>query len=748
MEEGRRFIAHSVNEPGVRHELVEHLRAVGELARGFAAPFGAGDAAYALGMAHDLGKFAQDFQNYLMECERGTKRSRGPDHKSAGVAVVLERLKGLGPLLSLVVKGHHGGLGTVEQLMGELNERRRSPQVVEALERAEGLIRELEARGPVQLPACVSRSAHAGELFVRMVFSAVVDADYLDTERHFRGEQPRSWDGRDFELLWEQLKASQTALSGHREDAVSQVRDEVYRACSAAAEKRPGVYRLTVPTGGGKTRSSMAFAVRHALLHGQRQIVVAVPYISITEQTAKVYQEIWEQPEGDTSVVLEHHHAASALRPDANEEDEEGNFDRARIWARLAAENWDAPIVVTTVVELFESLFSRTTSRMRKLHRLANSVIVLDEAQALPPGLLAPILDVLQELTRNYNTTVVLCTATQPAFEQVPEFAKAAPVEIVPDPAPLFRRLSRVRVEWLDELAPQSWERVALLMRHESQVLAIVNTRRDALALRRALDDAELPEEERPLHLSTMLCGAHRRKVLEEVRQRLKDGQPCCLVSTQVVEAGVDFDFPMVLRAMGPLDSIIQAAGRCNREGCRPFGRVIVFQPAEERLPKGPYRVATQAARLVLKGGSRDLDDPDVVGAYFRKTLEFIDPDQHEVQDLRASFDFPEVARKFQVIPPTASVVVPYGDEAARAEVIEGLGMLRRGTPDARHQFRRLQPYLVSLSRGDADRLQRRGKITTVAGDLFEWLGGDRDYDNHWGLTAVAEPPEVDVLLV
>ncbi|MBX6724017.1 MAG: DEAD/DEAH box helicase family protein, partial [Dactylosporangium sp.] len=353
------------------------------------------------------------------------------------------------------------------------------------------------------------------------MFSALIDADYLDTERHF--EPSRAvvrQQGRILDrTLWERFIADQARRFGPPHDPVSQARDEIYRDCLDAAVRPPGLFRLTVPTGGGKTRSAMAFALRHALHHGQQRVIVAVPFLTITEQTTQVYRDIFEDAEVEHPIVLEHH---SGVQTDAWTDE---GFDPHQVWQRLAAENWDAPIIVTTTVQLFESLFGNRTSTSRKVHRLARSVIILDEAQALPRDLLEPILDVLRELCAHYGTTVVLSTATQPAFEVIEPFRSLHATEIVREPERHFASLRRVHYEWRTD-APVDWKEVAAWLRREPQALAIVNTKRDALALLDVLDDPDA------LHLSTLLCGAHRRQVISTVRQRLIEGKPCRLIAT------------------------------------------------------------------------------------------------------------------------------------------------------------------------------------------------------------------------
>lgn len=563
-------IAHTKNADGERHNLIKHLYAVAELATEFAQPFGGGELARCLGLWHDVGKFHPAFQTYLIEAEENpTRKQRGPDHKAAGAMIAAQKKL---PFANLLIQAHHGGLRTKADFDQWYESRKADAEeaIVLARQTDPGLFN-LPASAPnAMFPLHIHKDPRAAEFFLRFVFSALTDADFLDTERHFTPERADVRDvGISIEELWQRIDAKQRQFAVQvKPTLVNQVRQEIYTACLDAAAHPPGLFRLTVPTGGGKTRSGLAFALRHAKQHGLRRVIVAVPFITITEQTANVYRSILESESDHIPVVLEHHSGAIEAAAD-------GGFSPDTVWNRLAAENWDAPIVVTTTVQLFESLFANSTTRCRKLHRLAGSVIVLDEAQALPMGMLDPILSALHELCTHYGSSVVLSTATQPAFELIDAFRNLPATEIVPQPERFFNALSRVEYDWR-VAAQQSWAEVAGWMDDAAQVLTIVNTKKDALALLDALNDPEA------LHLSTLLCGAHRRAVITEVKRRLNAGEACRLVSTQVVEAGVDIDFPLVLRAFGPLDSIIQAAGRANREGkLAGKGRVIIFDPLE-----------------------------------------------------------------------------------------------------------------------------------------------------------------------
>ncbi len=404
----------------------------------------------------------------------------------------------------------------------------------------------------------------------------------------------------------------------------------------------------------------------------------------------------------------------------------------------MAAENWDAPIVVTTTVQLFESLFANRPAACRKLHNLAQSIIILDEVQTLPTGLLSPILEVMQQLVDHYGVTVVLSTATQPSLvDSGSPYLKGLRGEIreiVPDPARYFQALKRVSYDCPREA--WSWERVAQEMAAEPHCLTVVNTKMDALALLDVLNDPEA------LHLSTLLCMAHRRKVMEGIKVRLATGQPCRVVATQVVEAGVDLDFPVVLRAMGPLDRIVQAAGRCNREGRLSQGRVIIFQPTEGRIPPGDYRTGHDIARAMLNSPGVDLHSPGIYESYFRQLYQAVNTHKHGINELRQRLDFPEVAARFRLIDDdSVPLVVRYPKNGSKVdELLQRLqnpGVLLGR--EARRLLRRLQPYLVNVRRGPLVRYQQAGLVSELPLGLWEWQG---NYHPVKGLHDAALGPE------
>jgi CRISPR-associated endonuclease/helicase Cas3 len=711
-----KFAAHTPSEGSDDwHELKQHLHDVRDGTRRYADKFGASKLGHYAGLWHDLGKYNPEFQKYLSDCKKGDKQARSVPHAIHGAILAAELIPPIAPL----IYGHHGGLPQIQ----EMSQKRISDPSHQPVYQA--ILAQAEAVGIDLKPSDDWKTEVAGfnnaplnyELFLRLLFSCLVDSDFLDTEEHFSPELTKQRSQMDtVQHLWNVLEKHQADLIAKAPDKlVNRVRAEVYQACSDAAELAPGVFRLAVPTGGGKTLSGLAFALKHAAKHGHDRVIVAVPYTSIIEQTVNVYRGIFGE-----AAVLEHHSAAKATV-----DDEDARSAQAQ--ARLATQNWDTPLIVTTTVQFFESLFHNRTSRCRKLHNIVNSVVILDEVQTLPIGLLAPIISVLQELAARYHMTLVLCTATQPALEGESPYLKGFEhVQDIIEPQKAqdhFRQLSRVSYEISD--APWSWAQVAedVQVHQHEQALMILNTRKDALELLATLpvDD----EDERLFHLSTLLCGAHRRKVLAEVRSRLQKNLPCWLVSTQVVEAGVDLDFPAVYRALGPLDRIVQAAGRCNREGNgETKGRVVVFQPVEGRTPPGDYATAVAETANLLKQHP-NFDDPEIFRPYFGNLYQGINTDKEKIQEVRKHLDYPETAKRFKLIPDdTQPVVIEYDNRARKLlREIQHLGLRSR-------HHRALQPYLVNLR--EREFKQAAEVRREIAPGIWVWEGG---YDEVRGIS-------------
>ncbi len=706
--------AHSENEKGEGHLLESHLVETARLAGEFTSKFGAEELGYLAGLWHDVGKKHPAFQSYL----RGQTKRPATSHKAAGTVFAASHFEPL----AVIISGHHGGLPEKSDLKNKLKEWKASTDVEETIEKAKSNLITINKLPEIKTPAFLKTGSNFdAELFIRMLFSALVDADFLDTEAHFQSEKSDlRGTGESFDRLRDKLEAAQAALSGLKTDRLNLLRHEVYLASRKAAESNPGFFRMTVPTGGGKTLSSISFAINHALKNNLDRVIVAIPYTSIIDQTVKVYRDIF----GDENVI-EHHSAIS--------DEESEDYDVKKERNRLISENWDAPLVVTTTVQLFESLFSNKPSRCRKLHNTANSVIILDEAQTLPTELLDPILDALRQLVKYYGSSVLFCTATQPAFDEHPRFKEIKGItEIAPNPADLFKQLKRVDYEMLQNGSPCSWQDVAEVMRSERQCMAIVNTRKDALALLEALGDNDA------LHLSTLLCGEHRRNVLKDVRERLHKGQDCRLVSTQVVEAGVDLDFPLVMRAIGPLDRIVQAAGRCNREAKLDKGRVIIFDPAEGATPGGSYRTGIDTAKTILAQGM-SLHDPETYKYYFKNCFQVIG-ENTKIMEARKSFNYPETARLFKMIKDnTRTVLVPYKLEKAKPEIQR---LMKGGAKNekGRSVLRRLQPYTIGLYEHDFNEAMKKGVIKPLDEnkDLWLWIG---KYDDKKGIAEIHRDP-------
>jgi CRISPR-associated endonuclease/helicase Cas3 len=701
---------------------------VASLGGEFASAFGSERTVTLLGLLHDVGKALPAFQGYLDRIEAGGQEVRGPQHSIWGAALaycLIFKLQGDAERwkeLCLPIAGHHGGLAAAGALGQTLEDFVSSNSAglasLTAVLRKAGILQGLSLEG-------FPRRGSSREFFIRMLLSALADADYLATEEHFK---PKKADARGnwptVSDLWPSFLTNQSNLmeeAAKKPTPVGRIQSEVYQRCIAAAASAKGFFRLTVPTGGGKTRSSLAFGLQHCMTHpGLRRVIFAVPYTSITDQTAREYRRIL----GD-GAILEHH--SQMAEPEQSET--ESQTARA-VRQRLSAENWDAPIIVTTTVQLFESMFAKRPGKIRKLHNIADSVIVLDEHQTLPVELLETALDGLRTLVLEYGCTVVLCSATQPRYERIPHLSHLGldAQEIVPE-YPRHFEVLRSRVGYNLRGGPLSWKDLAAELRdlRQAQALVVLNSRRDAMALLDAMGDAK-----DVVHLSTLLCGAHRREVLSKIESRLKDGEDIRAICTQVVECGVDIDFPVVYRAMGPLDRIVQVAGRCNRKGTRPdAGRVIIFEPLDGAMPRGTYLAGTIETKFLLgRGGPSALHNPNFCAEYFDRLFANADLEKRGIQALRVALDYPETADRFHFIEPTVSAVVPYGDSEAKLRQWQAF--------PSRDAWRALQPFVVNLFSWQAENFAKEGFLDPLDKDFYRWLGR---YDQVRGIVPGALDP-------
>ncbi|MEK6542145.1 MAG: CRISPR-associated helicase Cas3' [Pseudomonadota bacterium] len=711
--------------------LADHLALVGQMAARFAGRFGADVLGDVAGRLHDIGKMSAAFQGYI----RGNGALKGPDHATAGAkeAVALYGPH-LGRILAYCVAGHHAGLadGGNEHVPGTLSHRLLTKEIerYDGWEAHVGMLPEKSAIGvPAPLMAISQYKGFERAFFIRMLFSALVDADFLATEHFYAlakpdGEQVRRGFVNSLETLRDRLDAK-LADKASTDTEVNRLRGQILTHVRAQASQPPGLFSLTVPTGGGKTLTSLAFALDHAIAHGLDRIVYVIPYTSIIEQTAQVFRGAL----GDEGDVLEHHSAVEWDPKGAEQDDDEGKEGLKKL--RRDAENWDVRIVVTTSVQFFESLFASRTSACRKLHNLAKSVIILDEAQTLPLALLRPCMAAIETLAAGYGTSVVLCTATQPALSKQDGFDRGLENvrELAPDPQHLYTQLKRVRVEIAPE--PVSDDALAAQLRAQDQLLCIVNSRDHARDLFGRIKDAPGAR-----HLTTLMCPLHRRAALAEIRRDLTDKKPVRLIATSLIEAGVDVDFPTVWRAMTGLDSIAQAAGRCNREGLRDEGVVHVFTPAEKASTE--MEQFASATREVLRTHGGDPLGLEAIRGYFRQVYWSKGPEQLDAKRLgdkpnqtrgilsaieetaRAlNFPFAQIASAFRFIEDVMQpVIVPY-QAAGQRESVESLVNSLRYVERPGAIARKLALYSVPVPRNKCAELIASGAARYVEPDKF-----------------------------
>lgn len=705
------FYAHSIEGRPVEvwHRLEEHLFGTAKLAAQFAAEFGCGEWGYLAGLWHDLGKYSEDFQKMLLasaDAHIETKKGK-VDHSTAGAIHATENFKIPGRIFSYLIAGHHAGLPdwqTDTAGRKSLVQRLQNIDLFNKLPFSDVPHHIIEQALPRQ--GFSTKEGHA--LWIRMLYSCLVDADFLDTEAFFVPEKTKSRKGypslAELMPLFDSYMADKQAKAD--DTSVNQQRAAILRQCIARSAHKPAIFTLTVPTGGGKTLSSMAFALNHAVKpdYNKRRIIYVIPYTSIIEQTAEQFRDIFKD------AIVEHH-------SNVNVSDESSETARSR----LACENWDAPIIVTTSVQFFDSLFSNRSSRCRKLHNIVNSVVVLDEVQLLPSEYLNPILHTMKELHQNYNVTFVLSTATQPAFTPHKSVdyrfeGLSETIEIMDDPLQLHKEFKRVQIHTPDDLmTPRTWEDLASELVQHPSVLCVVNRRDDC----RSLYDLMPEKGKNTLHLSALMCGEHRSKVITQIKQRLKDKIPTRVISTQLVEAGVDLDFPVVYRALAGLDSIAQAAGRCNREGLLEKGHVVVFTPPS-KFPAG-LKQAGEIGRQLLAEKKDDILAPERFDQFFKALywLQGDNLDMHDilkdlVPDSELRFSFLSAAQKFNMIDDKqyAPVVVCYSEGERLVETLKKMG------PE-RWLMRKLQRYVVNLPKYVHSKLYNQGAIIEAHPGIF-----------------------------
>jgi CRISPR-associated endonuclease/helicase Cas3 len=731
------YYAHSLSgtDDDFWEPLQDHLRNVAGQAELLGRPLGIGRAARLAGLFHDLGKYTAAFQARL----HGSKEQ--VDHSTAGAAMVCKITAGrdrqMAELIAFAIAGHHAGLPDwIGEDHSNLRDRLEGHWVAPDPAWRSEILPEAETSGLLpEFPFVTSDRFHDFQLalLARMIFSCLVDADYKETERFYGRQADRDWPDLQARLP-DLISRFEAHVAGKPADGdVNALRREVLDHVLAQAGRKPGLFTLTVPTGGGKTLASLGFALAHARRHGHRRVIYGIPFTAIIDQTAEILRCVL----GD-GMVLEHHSALHDERRETTARKADSAWsDRSKL--ELAMEDWAAPMIATTTVQLFESLFAARTSRARKLHNIARSVIILDEAQVLPRPLLMPIVRTIEALARDYGCTIVLCTATQPALgsEHLANGLDLAGRELAPDPPRLAAALTRTRLRDGGDMSDAA---LVEALRDAPQALVIVNSRRHALALFRAAREAGL---DGVVHLTTRLYAAHRQRVLDDVHAGLKAEAPCRLIATSLVEAGVDLDFPRVWRARAGLDQIMQASGRCNREGRRPVEEsiVTVFGAPDYALPPEIAGVIEDARRVTepletwfqpavmnrffeevyWRMGARNLDAKAIVPMFRQNGREL-------------NFHFRKADAEFRMIESGMLPVIVRGDEEAEDAIAD----LANSHVSSGRLARRLQRYIVQVPRPAHRLLLDSGNVAFAAqalrGDQFPVLGNSKLYDREAGL--------------
>lgn len=725
------FYAHTTQSDTSTWQTVQdHLENTARIARDLGRDSGCAEFAYLAARLHDIGKYSLAFQDRLLG------KIEKVDHSTAGAKEVVQLFNQtsarriLAQLLAYCIAGHHGGLpdyGSVADvdtdatLLARL--KRDLPAYQDYAQEIDISTLSLPERLPIK-PA-PDQMGFSISFFTRMVYSILVDADFIETETFMQQQVKPRGGYPGIEALNERfnqyLKRFDNPVT-----PINVQRSATLKACIAKAKEKPGFFTLTVPTGGGKTFASLAFALNHAATHDLKRIIYVIPYTSIIEQNAGVIKDCL-----GAENVLEHHSNFDWKQAEKrlNVEAQDDQTNNAVYKLRLAAENWDIPVVVTTNVQFFESLFASRSSRCRKLHNLAKSVIIFDEAQMLPRDFIKPCMGAVAELVKNYGASVVFCTATQPSIEKfLPKDVTLQ--ELEPDPQHLFDLYKRVEVKNLGRVAD---EVLLQKINAQAQVLCIVNTRKHARGL-----FAGIPGEG-GYHLSTLMCPAHRKAVIAEIRERLRAGLVCRVISTQIMEAGIDVDFPVGFRSISGLDSIIQAAGRVNREGTQPRGSLFVFEPDSSFVKRTPGYIQ-QGAEVALNI-LRSRPDPisvEAIRAYYALLYNLQDAkafDRERIFSLfnlagmtEPAFQFKTAAEKFKLIEDdTLSVIIPFDQEATW--LLEQLKVSEFPMSFAR----KLQPYTVNIYEKEFEALQGLGVMDTY-GETYAVLNDMRYYDPKTGI--------------
>jgi len=636
------YLAHSANDKNEKHGLAKHMIETGQLAESFAAKEEYRPLFLLAGFLHDLGKYQPDFQRYL---EQGGRRGSVPHAKwGSGYA-----RKHKANDISIAIDGHHKGLPNRADWQSDTNEIVHDDQpgfdeVVTAFVEDTGF-QEVAFSSLCQL----SFDSCQRELFIRYLFSALTDSDWLSTESHFDSEKSLLRPTRTLQVDFMLGKLEEEFATKSKDGEINALRNKVRLEAVAKADLDTGCFSLTLPTGMGKTLTSLAWALRHAKHNGLKRIIVVLPYISIIDQTARELKRIFGE-----EWILEHHSSFSEEPRSNTDKHEDYSTEQKR--KQLACENWDFPVIVTTTVQFFESLFSNKPSKCRKVHNIAESVVIFDEVQTIPKEIILPTLGMLNDVQMVMNASLLFCTATQPAYEKRSGFnGITAITPLIADPGILYDKTKRVEYHLLDELTPLPLPRLHdAVIEHDEAALVIFNTKKDALEFFALIKSDG--SWDGCYHLSTAMCPHHRKKVIQQIRDNLIAKRKILVVSTQLIEAGVDFDFPLVFRVLAPLEAIIQSAGRCNREGrlnqYGRFGNVYLFLLEDARYPNKTYQACAGYAAGLLESNIEQLYHHNVFEKYYASVFNlYIDQSkQQAINGARKSFDFETVNDSYRYL--------------------------------------------------------------------------------------------------
>lgn len=708
----KKYISHSVNKNGQVHGLADHLISVSKIASNFCTNEQLKIHFYLAGLLHDFGKYQPEFQRYIQE---GGRRGSVP-HAALGAAFAFQYQL---YEAAFAIDGHHKGLPDKADLIDDCSEyTAKESNVLSQIK--EIFFNDLKITETDIKFSSIEKHKNEREILIRLLFSSLVDADWLDTEKHFDEEKFEQRKAPEFDADYLISKLEEEIKSKNKEGRINQLRNNAREFAIIKADQKIGFYSLNLPTGMGKTHTSISWALHHAKHHDLKRIIIVLPYLSIIDQTASELKRIF----GD-EWVLEHHSTFNDDETISNDIAIEG-MNGEKYAKRLATENWDYPIIVTTSVQFFESLFSNKPSRCRRVHNIARSVVIFDEVQTLPKEIVVPTLSMLNGIKNIMETTFLFCTATQPAFEKTEKFNGIDHIEaLVQNPKELFKETIRVQYIPINQYKSVDYNTlINLSINEKKSCLLIFNTKNKALTFFKELKKIAGCKI---FHLSTAMYPAHRKRILQTIRQCLRNNEQIIVSSTQLVEAGVDVDFPCVFREIAPLESIIQSAGRCNREGkMSEPGNVYIFSLEDNTSPDKQYRSLAEFANSMYNGKEKLLYEHDFFSEYYRKVFElFIPEDKYQIEENRKKFNFKSVAECYRIIDSiTTPIFIKCEESMQLYESIKHKPILSRA------DYRVMQQYSVQVY--DNFLKVNISKLGREPQGYWIWYG---DYNEEYGLS-------------